>query len=342
MMAGDWIKIRVSLSRDPKVFWMADYLAHQAEFVAWLTDPVQRSCAHAYEHVTRNVTVALCVTGLVTVWGTAVERGVRSEDDLLLSPCNAQTVSSIAGIPCFGESMQQVGWLQEIGEDAVVFRKYFAEQENPHVKHRLSNAERQAKYRLRKRNESNADSVTQRNADNVTRNVTNNAKQEKRRDTWSMDPRDAGEHAGDVDQKHEGKKTRKPVRPTKPDQAGTNPTRQHARSKPKGAAKLRTAVTVDAIADQASEIFRACRYTGDQGGNLWGVAALMETGVGDLSEAEVYSAARGAALNGKNKPAHFFACLSETLSKRGQDLTSLLREVAILPEWPKECPSAGV
>jgi len=97
----------------------------------------------------------------------------------------------------------------------------------------------------------------------------------------------------------------------------------------------RTPVTIDAIADRALGIFQACRYRGDDGGNLWGVAALMETGIGDLSEHEVASACQGAALNGRNKAAHFFACLSETLEKRGENLTELLRRVAIVPEWPK-------
>jgi hypothetical protein len=104
----------------------------------------------------------------------------------------------------------------------------------------------------------------------------------------------------------------------------------------------RAAVTVDAIADTAQGIFAACRYDGPDGGNLWGVAALLESGIGDLSEAEVYSAARGAALNGQNKPAHFYATLANTLKTRGLDLTTLLRRVQILPDWPKEAPYAAL
>jgi hypothetical protein len=113
----------------------------------------------------------------------------------------------------------------------------------------------------------------------------------------------------DVDHKGGGKKTQK---------------------KPK-----RTPVTVAAIADRASGIFHACRYRGTDGGNLWGVAALMEAGIGDLSENEVASACQGAALNGRDKAAHFFGCLSETLEKRGENLTELLRRVTIVPAWPK-------
>lgn len=97
----------------------------------------------------------------------------------------------------------------------------------------------------------------------------------------------------------------------------------------------RTSVNIEVIADRALGIFQSCRYRGDDGGNLWGVAALMETGIGDLSEDEVASACQGAALNGHDKAAHFFACLSETLEKRGENLTELLRRVVIVPEWPK-------
>ncbi len=98
--------------------------------------------------------------------------------------------------------------------------------------------------------------------------------------------------------------------------------------------KIRTAVTAHAIADQAAAIFDACHYSGDDGGNLWGVAALLETDIGELSESEVYSACRGAQLNGRDKPKHFFACLAESVANRGYDLTQCLRKVNILPEWP--------
>ena len=106
---------------------------------------------------------------------------------------------------------------------------------------------------------------------------------------------------------------------------------------------------MEAIAEEAERIFRACKYDGREGGNLWGVAALLESGIGDLTEAEVFSACQGAALNGlelgafvaagalngRDKPAHFFACLAESLAKRGENLTELLRRVNILPQWPK-------
>ena len=180
-MAGDWIKTRVWLCRDPKVIRMADFLAEQRRFMDWLTDPVRAHCKETvYEHVTRNVTVALCVTGLVVTWGTARERGNREGDDLVLDCCELDEVSAIADIPCFGDAMAHVGWALQREDDCVVFPKFFKEQESPDDRHRRQNAERQAAFRERNKTE-------RRNGkSNVTRNVTSNVtvtpREEKRRD----------------------------------------------------------------------------------------------------------------------------------------------------------------
>lgn len=121
-----------------------------------------------------------------------------------------------------------------------------------------------------------------------------------------------------------------------PDQRGEKPARKAkktARGRP-----VRTAVASEVLAPLVDRIFRECGYSGENGGNLWGVAALYETGKGELTEAEIFSACRGAALNGRDKPAHFFATLADTMAKRDQDLRELLREVVILPEWPQLPP----
>lgn len=171
-MAGDWIKMRVWLSKDPKVVFMADHLAERREFINWLTDPVQRYCDEtAYEHVTRDVTVALCVTSLLITWGTAREQGYRDDDDLIMECCDKEVVSAITGVPGFGDAMEFVGWLIEQDDNSVRFPKFFTEKETPEKKHRTGAAERQRKYRERKRNESATSGVT-RNATDVTRDVT--------------------------------------------------------------------------------------------------------------------------------------------------------------------------
>ncbi len=156
-MAGDWIKMRVSLPRDPKVIAMADWLAGQREFMDWLTDPVRCSCKNsAYDHVTRNVTVALCVTALLVTWGMARERGDRDDDDLVLECCDLETISAVAGIPFFGQAMGFVKWAKEEPNQILRLSGFFKDHESPDEKFKRQNAQRQARFRENKaRNESN-------------------------------------------------------------------------------------------------------------------------------------------------------------------------------------------
>lgn len=151
-MAADWIKMRVWLCRDPKVIRMADALAGDRSFMQWLTDPVRQSCEKsAYEHVTRNVTASLCITALLVTWGTAREQGDRDEDDLVLSHCDFSTLDAMADLPGFGVAMGSVGWAVERDDGALVFPKFFKDNESPDEKHKRQNAERQARLRERRR-----------------------------------------------------------------------------------------------------------------------------------------------------------------------------------------------
>lgn len=183
-MAGDWIKMRVWLKRDPKVLRMADILSCDRAFMDWMTDPVQRSCkSNVTEHVTRNVTAALCVTGLLQVWGAAREQGIRNGDDLVVQHCDLSILDEIAEIPSFGYAMSQIGWAIESDSDSVIFPKFFADKQAPSDRYRDSNAARQAKYREARKAKSN---VTSNGESNVTRNVTSNVtvthREEKRRE----------------------------------------------------------------------------------------------------------------------------------------------------------------
>src|SRR5512139_1533172 len=100
-MAGDWIKMRTWMAKDPKVIMMADHLSDQPGFMNWLTEPAgtntvtqgARYCVT--RNVTRNVTVALCVTGLLVTWGTAREQGEREEDDLVVRMCGLDVLDSL-------------------------------------------------------------------------------------------------------------------------------------------------------------------------------------------------------------------------------------------------------
>lgn len=182
-MAGDWIKMRVWLSRDPRVIGMADNLAMRPGFMSWLTDPVRQSCREsAYEHVTRNVTVALCVTGLLITWGTAREHGDREGDDLVLKHSDLETLNAMTDLPGFGESMAFVGWVAERENGSLVFPKFFRENESPDDRHKRQNAERQARFRDKRDLESNGD-VTAKS------NVTVTHREEKRREVTPITSR---------------------------------------------------------------------------------------------------------------------------------------------------------
>jgi tRNA (guanine-N1)-methyltransferase len=59
-MAGDWIKVRVWISKDPKVIAIADYLAYHRDFLRWLCAAgglTVRECA--YEVISRDITVMI-------------------------------------------------------------------------------------------------------------------------------------------------------------------------------------------------------------------------------------------------------------------------------------------
>lgn len=146
-MAGDWIKMRVSLPQDPKIITIAEFLEGNKEF------------SERYSNVTvqnRNVTVSLCVTALLVIWGMAREKGDREEDDLVLKSCTLNTLSSICGIPAFGNAMSLVKWAKEEPNHILRMPRFFAEHESPDEKFKRQNAERQARFRERKsRNESN-------------------------------------------------------------------------------------------------------------------------------------------------------------------------------------------
>ena len=175
-MAGDWIKMRVWIGRDPKVVFMADWLAEQRAFMDWLTDPVRQHCGEtAYEHVTRNVTVALCVNALLVTWGTAREQGMRDGDDLVVDFCDLDALSEVCGVPYFGDAMAFIGWAIEEDGKRVRFPKFFVDKVSPEERHRATNAARQQRYRDNHQEK-------QRNARNGARNGKVTPREEKRRE----------------------------------------------------------------------------------------------------------------------------------------------------------------
>ncbi len=206
-MAAPWVPIRVDLARDPKVIRMADYLLRDPEFIAWLAPAIpsaggkiiaapnflewkngdeQPATVGRYGSVTRYVTRALCVTGLVTVWGNARENGNRENHDLVVDHCDIESLEAIAEIPNFGRAMAFVEWVEQYGVDAVCFPKFFQEKESPSNRFRSTNAERQARYRERQRSRIVPEGGVTRNVTGALR-VTSRVTGEERRGEESKD-----------------------------------------------------------------------------------------------------------------------------------------------------------
>lgn len=154
-MAGDWVKIRVYLAKDPKTIAVADHLARNRRFMDWLTDPVQVTCREsAYEHITSDVIVMITVASLVMIWGVARERGKEEGNDIVMEFSSAGTLDKMCGVPGMGDAMTCVGWVIEehVGEPAFRLRfPNFLSDSSPYDKSKRAHAEAQRRYLQKKR-----------------------------------------------------------------------------------------------------------------------------------------------------------------------------------------------
>jgi hypothetical protein len=144
-MAGDWIKMRVLLWRDPKVIAIAAALMRTPAFCLW---------ASGGRHDTLDglvvATVAEYVTlaALLHVWGVTRRDGVRDGEDVVLACAGLETLDRVAGVPGFGQAMADVGWAVAKPDRRIRFPKLV-----PHI---LSTEERereQARDRKRRQRE---------------------------------------------------------------------------------------------------------------------------------------------------------------------------------------------
>lgn len=175
IMVSDWIKMRTDLYRNPKVCCMADFLM-QAD--GQLAKYVDQNC-QSQMTVTRNVTRNAVVGALLSVWGVIRHQGKRNGDDLVCKRVTVSVLDDIADLPGFGDAMESVGWVVQTDE-GIVFTRFFEENNNdPEDSKRKKNAERQARYRERKKAESEGNSNA---TSNVTRDVTVTHREEKRRE----------------------------------------------------------------------------------------------------------------------------------------------------------------
>lgn len=173
-MAGDWIKMRVSLTTNPRVLRIAECLLENGDFLAWSglafgmrgypPTPAQRSERHAALRVTRYVTV----TALLRFWGYANEHA-KGEEVAGVFP---EDVDEITGVPGFGAAIEAAGWVQ-FDPDGGMSMPNFNEH-NTSAEARSGGAERQARYRQRqKKGHGGSD---------ITRDVTVTPREEKRRE----------------------------------------------------------------------------------------------------------------------------------------------------------------
>lgn len=170
-MAGDWIKMRTDLYRDPKVSVMADLLMSlDGDLARFVDQHCQRQMT-----VTRNVMRNVTVGALVSVWGVMRLRGKRENDDLVCRGVTSAVLDDIADLPGFGSAMEAVGWAIETGESLVLPRFFEDQNVDPEDAAKKKNAERQARFR--ERNKANSD-VT----GDVISNVTVTPREEKRRE----------------------------------------------------------------------------------------------------------------------------------------------------------------
>lgn len=160
-MIGAWIKMRGSLASEPRLIRLARILNGNREFRDWLTpggggsmngDVVSRSAL-------RSVTVgALCV-----LWSNAREHGKFVGNDLVLDGLKLADLDEMAGVPCMGQAMSEVGWALESKDKCSVTLPEFKRYNVP-----LDNAERQAQYRKRSNEKVTTPSLRSRNK-SVTR-----------------------------------------------------------------------------------------------------------------------------------------------------------------------------
>ncbi|WP_426606880.1 DnaT-like ssDNA-binding domain-containing protein [Pantoea anthophila] len=160
-MASNWIKMSASLKTHPKVNEIAALLESPAEGSAGFEVSVggQRG-----ELLTRNVTRCVTVTALLLIWSAASEHtcdGVFRNVDL-------SYLDVLAEYSGFGEAMAAVGWAVYDAEEHCVILKTDNDESVVAVSKKSSSAERQRRYRQRKRAQK---SVTQTVTPNITRNA---------------------------------------------------------------------------------------------------------------------------------------------------------------------------
>lgn len=177
--------MRTDLYRDPKVCIVADYLMQpDSDLAQHINQNTQRAMT-----VTRNVMRNVTVGALVTVWGVMRLRGKRAGDDLVVRHASLSVIDDLAELAGFGEALASVDWVEETDE-GIVFPNFFEHYNvDPNEDKQSAAAERQRRYRERKKTEGD-----------VTRDATvtsqSNAREEKRREEKEVKDKNTMPSAG--------------------------------------------------------------------------------------------------------------------------------------------------
>lgn len=179
-MAGDWIKMRVGLTTNPRVMRLAECLIDDASYMEWAgltygvascpapSESEERAERHSALRVTRYVTV----TALLRFWGYANEH-VKGEFIAGILP---EDVDEIVGVPGFAHAISAAGWA-EFDPRGGLSMPNFAEH-NTSAGERSGAAERQKRYREKLKTSTNSDASRR----DVTRYVTVTHREEKSRE----------------------------------------------------------------------------------------------------------------------------------------------------------------
>jgi hypothetical protein len=180
-MAGDWIKMRLSLVTHPKVMRAAECLLENRDYLSWsslhwgvIGYPPNKDRDKQERYDALRITRYVTVCALLRFWGYANE---HIKDDETIYGLWPDDVDQISGVPGFASALEAVGWIEDANTGAMKlpnFNKYNVSGANRGA----TNAERQRRYRERKKG----------NDSNVTRDVTSNAREEKRRITTPIPP----------------------------------------------------------------------------------------------------------------------------------------------------------
>lgn len=189
-MAGNWIKMRGELPRNPKVIRMARLLLRNPAFREWMgvtcdaerdvsRDVTQRDAATGgvTARDARLVPVVTLVTvgALVPLWHSVNQ---NASEDAVMRDATLFEVDTIAGVPGLGEALVAVGWIEVLpngeGLQFCNFHEYnmVGEQRSAGAK---TGAQRSREYRDRKKGQT----VTSRD---VTNNVTRHPRTDKSRE----------------------------------------------------------------------------------------------------------------------------------------------------------------